>query len=146
MKFSLGWLREHVELPEDAAEVARRLTAIGHSVEGVEGEGDAAVFDVDVTTNRPDCMNHRGLARELATAFARSLRPLPEALPAPDGGAGVPVTIEDAGGCSRYVALVLEGVTVAPSPEWLARRLEAIGLRAINNVVDVTNYVLWDLG
>lgn len=146
MKFSLGWLREHVELPEDAAEVARRLTAIGHSVEGVEGEGDAAVLDVDVTTNRPDCMNHRGLARELATAFARSLRPLPEALPAPDGGAGVPVTIEDAGGCSRYVALVLEGVEVAPSPEWLARRLEAIGLRAINNVVDVTNYVLWDLG
>ena len=99
MKFSLGWLREHVELPEDAVEVARRLTAIGHSVEGIEGEGDAAVLDVDVTTNRPDCMNHRGLARELATAFARPLRPLPDPLPAPDGGAGVPVTIEDAGGC-----------------------------------------------
>lgn len=146
MKFALAWLREHVELPEAAAEVAARLTAIGHSVEGIEGEGDAAVLDVDVTTNRPDCMNHRGLARELAAALGRRLRPLPEPAATPAGPGPVAVAIEDAEGCSRYVALALEGVVVGPSPAWLARRIEAIGLRAINNVVDVTNYVLWDLG
>ncbi|MCZ7651443.1 MAG: phenylalanine--tRNA ligase beta subunit-related protein [Thermoanaerobaculia bacterium] len=146
MKLSLAWLREHVELPEAPAEVAARLTAIGHSVEAIEGEGDAAVLDVDVTTNRPDCMNHRGLARELAAAYGRPLRPLPESPAGPATPAPVAVSIEDAAGCSRYVALALEGVEVRPSPEWLVRRLESIGLRAINNVVDVTNYVLWDLG
>lgn len=146
MKLSLAWLREHVELPETPAEVAARLTAIGHSVEAIEGEGEAAVLDVDVTTNRPDCMNHRGLARELAAAWGRPLRPLPGAPAAPAAPAPVPVSLEDTEGCSRYVALVLEGVEVGPSPDWLARRLESIGLRAINNVVDVTNYVLWDLG
>ncbi|HSM52525.1 MAG TPA: phenylalanine--tRNA ligase subunit beta, partial [Thermoanaerobaculia bacterium] len=146
MRFSLGWLREHVELPEGPAEVAARLTAIGHSVEGIEGEGESAILDVDVTTNRPDRMNHRGLARELAAALGRPLRPLPEPPPTPEAPAPVGVAIEAPGDCSRYVALVLEGVAVGPSPEWLARRLAAIGLRPINNVVDVTNYVLWDLG
>ena len=75
MKLSLAWLSRYVDLPEDAEEVARRLTAAGHAVEGIERHGDGWVLDIDITTNRPDCMNHFGMARELAVIFGRPLRP-----------------------------------------------------------------------
>jgi phenylalanyl-tRNA synthetase beta chain len=150
MLFSRDWLAAYVELPADTRVVAERLTFAGFSVdkvsEAADGSGDA-VLDVDVTTNRPDCMNHLGLARELAVLFDRPLR-MPEIRGAGDGGdAGIPdVEIADAAECPRFVGRVIEGIRVAPSPEWLVRRLESIGLRAINNVVDVTNFVLWETG
>jgi phenylalanyl-tRNA synthetase beta chain len=115
-------------------------------------------FEIDVTPNRPDLLCHAGLARELGAALGKAVR-LP-AFPGSSGGAapragrapgaagataGVPVTIEDAEGCPRYLAAVLRGVTVGPSPAWLRARLEAIGARSINNVVDATNYVLYEL-
>ncbi|HUO85755.1 MAG TPA: phenylalanine--tRNA ligase subunit beta [Thermoanaerobaculia bacterium] len=148
MLFSRDWLSDYVDLPADPAAVARGLTAVGLAVEGTEESGDDVIFDVDVTTNRPDAMCHLGLAREAAVHFASPLRP-PEAAPTETderADAAVTVTIEDPEGCRRYVARVVRGVTVGPSPEWLARRLHAIGLRPINNVVDVTNYVLWETG
>jgi hypothetical protein len=103
---------------------------------------------VDVTTNRPDAMNHRGLAREAATAGCGTLRPLvPDVF---EGSTGVAelgkVTVVDPAGCPRYCARVIRGVTVGPSPAWLAERLERCGIRPINNVVDATNHVLLDLG
>jgi phenylalanyl-tRNA synthetase beta chain len=113
------------------------------------------VLDVDVTTNRPDCMNHLGLARELAVLFDRPLVPPPAlAAGAAPAAAAVPsempailaVEVEDPADCPRFVARAAAGITVGPSPRWLVRRLEAIGLRSINNVVDVTNFVLWETG
>jgi phenylalanyl-tRNA synthetase beta chain len=130
---------------------------------GAEDAGDV-VFDVDVTTNRPDCMNHLGLARELAVLFERPLRPPPglaeraggddrqgtaaanEAVAAAELAAAAAVEIEDPAECPRFVARVVEGVRVGPSPPWLVKRLAAIGQRSINNVVDVTNFVLWEMG
>ena len=149
MLFSCEWLSDYVDLPADPAELARRLTAAGLAVEGVEAtEGGEAVLDVDVTTNRVDAMNHLGVAREVAVLTGRALSEpevsLDEADEATSGA--VEVTIEAPELCSRYAARVIRGVTVGPSPEWLARRLRAIGLRPINNVVDVTNYVLWETG
>lgn len=148
MKLSLEWLRDYVELPETPEELGRPLTQAGLAVEGIEEVDGGTVLDIDVTTNRPDCMNHFGLAREIAVLYGRPLR-RPPAAPAEasePAKRAASVTIEDAQGCPRYAARVVRGVRVGPSPDWLRRRLEAIGLRSINNVVDVTNFVLWELG
>ena len=144
MEFSLEWLSAYVDLPADRDDLARRLTAAGLAVEGA-GE---KVFDIDVTTNRPDCMNHFGLAREISVLYGLPLRrPLttpPEVAERTEDAAKV--VIDDFEGCPRYSARVVRGVRIGPSPEWLRERLEAIGLRPINNVVDVTNFILWELG
>jgi phenylalanyl-tRNA synthetase beta chain len=148
MEFSLAWLAGYVDLPADPHELARRLTAAGLAVEGVSGHGDDTVLDVDVTTNRPDCMNHFGLAREISVILGHPLkrpRACPEEGPEPVGDA-LRVALEDSEGCPRFAARVVRGVKVGPSPDWLRIRLESIGLRSINNVVDVTNFLLWELG
>ncbi len=148
MLFSRNWLSDYVELPGDTPELARRLTSIGLAVEGIQEKDGDTVLDVDITTNRPDCMNHLGLARELAVAYGRPLkapRPAPaETAESIDGAARVEV--EDREGCPRYAARVVRGVRIGPSPDWLKARLEAIGSRSINNVVDVTNFILWEMG
>ena len=153
MKAQLGWLRELVDLPEAAAEVGRRLTTLGFALDGLElgqagASGDDAVLDLDVGSNRPDAMSHAGLARELAAALGRELR-LPRSLPdecATATDSVTSVTIEALDLCPRYAARVVRGVRVGPSPAWMASRLEACGIRPINVIVDVTNYVLLELG
>jgi phenylalanyl-tRNA synthetase beta chain len=148
MLFSRSWLAEYVDLPADPREIARRLTAAGLNVEGVEEKGTDAVLDVEVTTNRPDCMNHLGLAREAAVIFDTPLRRPPSSpAEAMEQAADVAtVAVEDLQGCPRLTARVIRGVKIGPSPAWLRERLESIGQRSINNVVDVTNFVLWETG
>ncbi|MEZ5318205.1 MAG: phenylalanine--tRNA ligase subunit beta [Vicinamibacterales bacterium] len=143
MKVPVSWLREFADLPDDAAEVGRRLGACGFAVDGLEGD----VLDLDVTANRPDGLSVYGLAREAAAAFGVPLKPAPGTTALarkPAGHEKLPVSIGDAG-CGRYV-LALADVQVAPSPVWLADRLAAAGVRPINNVVDVTNYVMLETG
>jgi phenylalanyl-tRNA synthetase beta chain len=157
MEFLLSWLADAVDsgeaTPPNVARLAERLTSAGLAVEsireiGADEGGSDFVLDIEVTSNRPDAMCHFGLARELAVALEKPLRQ-PEAprfgALSTDGSAGA-VRLEDSDGCPRYVARVVRGVRIAPSPAWLRRRLESIGLRSINNVVDATNYVLWELG
>lgn len=148
MKLSLAWLRDHLEGDTPAAELAGRLTAVGMNVELREPVPADEVWDVDITANRPDAMNHRGMAREAAAAGCGHLRPIevlvPEGAVAAADLAGLEV--EDAQGCPRYCARVIRGVKVGPSPAWLAERLSRCGVRPINNVVDATNYVLLDVG
>lgn len=116
-------------------------------------------FEIDVLPNRPDLLSHLGVARELAGLTGLTLRTPQEladadslAVPQPLCGAreassgGVTIRLEDPEGCPRYMGVVIRGVTVAPSPDWLAHRLESVGLRPINNVVDVTNYFLMGYG
>ncbi|HUR91647.1 MAG TPA: phenylalanine--tRNA ligase subunit beta [Gemmatimonadaceae bacterium] len=133
--------------------------ASGASFVETVGAGDTLLV-VDVMPNRPDLLSHRGIARELAAASGTPLREFEgepwsgvqmSAEPArAEGMAGktgeVTVTIEDGEGCTRYAAVIIRGVRVAPSPEWLSRRLTAIGARPINNVVDATNYMLHGYG
>ena len=147
MRFSYDWLAEYVELPAPK-EVGTFLTGVGHAVEGVEAHGDDTLLDLEITTNRPDCMCHRGLARELAVLTEGSLPELaielePQGEPA---SADARVVVEEPDHCLRFVGLVLRDVEVGPSPPWLRERLESIGHRSINNVVDVTNFVLWETG
>jgi phenylalanyl-tRNA synthetase beta chain len=148
MDFSLAWLADYVDLPADVAELARRLTAAGLAVEGVAAHGDDTILDLDVTTNRPDAMNHLGVAREIAVLTGKPLR-LPEAS-VHEGAERIEeaasVAVDDLAACPRFAARLIRGVRVGPSPAWLRARLESIGLRSINNVVDVTNFVLRETG
>jgi phenylalanyl-tRNA synthetase beta chain len=109
------------------------------------------VFDLDITTNRPDCLCHVGIARELAAALGEAFNEPPSSVPdallsATSAELRAQVRIEDPDGCPRFSARVIEGVVVGPSPEWLRQRLRSVGLRPINNVVDVTNFVLHEFG
>jgi phenylalanyl-tRNA synthetase beta chain len=139
VKAPVSWLREFADVPADVNEVAGRLAGCGFAVDGIEGD----VVDFDVTANRPDCLSVYGLAREAAVAFGTPLKALAPAAP-PAGPTPVKVSLGDPG-CSRY-ALALLDVRVAPSPDWLATRLREAGVRPINNVVDVTNYVMLEMG
>jgi len=146
MLISLRWLLELVPASAEAAEIGRRLTALGLTVDAVTVQGDDTVFDIDVPANRPDALGHLGIAREVAAAFGLPLTPRS---PAPAGTGvppAVPVTILAPDLCGRYTARVVRGVTVGPSPTWVVRRLEACGFRSINNVVDASNLVLLELG
>jgi len=145
--FSRNWLAQYVDLPS-IEELSRGLTEVGLAEEGLTERGDDVILDLDVTTNRPDCMNYLGLARETAVRFGSELR-LPKVELDEIGEASseaIAVELEDGAGCPRYVGRVVRDVTVAPSPAWLQERLESVGLRPINNVVDVTNFVLWETG
>lgn len=148
MKFSHSWLKEYVAIAEPPRRLGERLTAAGIPLDGIEGSGDDAVYDFDILTNRPDCMNHLGLAREYAALIGAGLtRP---AAPIPAGGRPTSeiasVAIEAPDLCARYAARSVTGARIGPSPDWLRRRLESIGQRPISNIVDVTNFVLWETG
>jgi phenylalanyl-tRNA synthetase beta chain len=148
VKLLLSWLRDQLDGAPDADTLAARLTDLGFLVEVREPVGDDEAWDVEINTNRPDAMNHRGLAREAAATGAGTLKPLAAAVEetGPPAGGFARVRVEDASGCPRYCARVIRGVRVAPSPAWLAERLEHCGVRPINNVVDATNSVLLELG
>ncbi len=149
MRIDATWLTELLDGEHDLDTLAERLTHVGFTVELRDQTESGEVWDVEITTNRPDAMNHRGLAREAAVATGGALRPLAVDLAerADDPAAGhASVTIEDPEGCSRYAARIIRGVTVRPSPAWLAARLERCGVRPINAVVDATNLVLMELG
>ncbi|MBZ5560860.1 MAG: phenylalanine--tRNA ligase subunit beta [Acidobacteriia bacterium] len=124
------------------------MTMIGLNVESFARAGDDWVLDVEVTTNRPDCLSHYGVAREAATFYRRPLKPLESPVKEAEASASEAASIEiaDPDLCARYCGRVIRNVQVKPSPDWLARRLEAVGQRPINNVADVTNYVLMELG
>lgn len=148
MLFSSNWLARYVELPEETSHLAELLTRCGMVVEDIRSHSDGALLDLDIPSNRVDAMNHYGLAREIATARRSDLQ-APEILvnesdPATDQLTAI--AIDDLNGCPRYTARLIRGVKVEPSPQWLANLIESIGLRPLNNVADITNFVLWELG
>ncbi|HEX4999478.1 MAG TPA: phenylalanine--tRNA ligase subunit beta [Terriglobia bacterium] len=152
MKISYNWLKELVAVPSEGPQAARdlgqRLTSVGLAVDTVETLADDTIFDFDITTNRPDCLSHLGMAREVRAIDGSPLK-RPESS-VQEGSKSVDsvfsVDLVDADLCGRYCGRYIEGVRVGPSPEWLKLRLEGLGIRSINNVVDVTNYVLMEMG
>jgi phenylalanyl-tRNA synthetase beta chain len=146
MKLSPHWLRDFVDFTVDYRRLADELTLAGIAVEGISGEGDATVFEMEITTNRPDAMNHYGVAREVSALYDLPLKPVEPELPAAKAGAVFPIEIEATQLCPRFTARVLRGVTIQPSPAKIASRLALIDQRPINNAVDATNYVLWEIG
>ena len=148
MKISLKWLNSYLDRSIDAAEAERVLTNIGFPLESIEPLGDDAALDVEITSNRPDCLSHIGIARELSAATGRKLVEPPANLveSGPPVESLTSVENHEPQLCPLYTARVITGVKVGPSPAWLADRLIAVGLRPVNNVVDVTNYVLYETG
>ena len=162
MKVVLSWLRDFVDVSARPEDIAATMSVRGFAVEGLErlADGDA-VIDFEVTGNRPDCLSVSGIAREVATAFglqvrrpavSTSLRRAGESGPALHLASlktveqgDIDIVIENPELCPRYAGAVVD-VTIGPSPEWMQSRLRAAGVRPTSNVVDVTNYVLLELG
>jgi phenylalanyl-tRNA synthetase beta chain len=148
MLVSWNWLKDYVPLDMPREELEERLMMAGLNHESTEPWGDDFVIDLEVTSNRPDCLGHIGIARETATLFGSKLK-LPAADPkegATPIGEFTRVELHAPHLCWRYTARVVRGVKVGPSPDWLAKRLQALGLRPVNNIVDITNYVMYECG
>jgi len=148
MIVSWNWLKQYVPLPMPVGELEERLMMSGLNHEGTEEVGGDLAIDLEVTSNRPDCLGHIGVAREVAVLWGTELT-IPAAEP-PEGKTPVDdlvkVRIDCPDLCYRYTARVIRGVKIGPSPKWMTRRLETLGIAAINNVVDVSNYVLMECG
>src|SRR4029077_7707242 len=165
MKILYDWLKEFAAVPFPPGELRERLSLAGIAVEGVSETPAGPLLDLDLTINRPDCLGHYGVAREVAALARSQLKAVsPSLAEAGEPAAGVArVEIEAPDLCGRVTARVLRGVKVEPSPhllrhslcggvkvqpspDWLRKRLEALGQASINNVVDATNYVMLELG
>lgn len=149
MKILTTWLRSYLPgLHASDAELAEALTLRGIAVEGVFPLADGSLFEMDITTNRVDAMNHYGIAREAAVIYGLQLQPLDTRLPDEEPGAPFPVRVdEDAAKlCGRFTARVLRGITVQPSTGEVARRFALLGQKQISNAVDATNYVTQAIG
>ena len=148
MIISWNWLKEYVDLDMSADELANRLAMSGLNHEGTDEVGNDLAIDLEVTSNRPDCLGHIGVAREVAVLWNKQLS-IPQIVldesstPADEL---VKVRIDCPELCSRYTARVIQGVKVGPSPPWLVERLETLGIPSISNVVDITNYVMMECG
>lgn len=148
MRILLSWLREYVDIPFGVEELQNRLPMLGLGVDAVERVGDDVVFDLEIAANRGDLMSHLGVAREIAAAARTAMKAPAGRAPAdriPESDLPK-VEVHEPDLCPRYTASMVVGVKVAPSPGWMTKRLEACGIRSINNIVDVTNYVMLELG
>ncbi len=160
MKLSPQWIRDFVDLTVDDRRLAEDLTNVGISVEGIIGTGADTVFEMEIGTNRPDAMNHYGVAREAAAIYSLPLKRLSDVgdkppLLAKDARKGAPgashdspfpIVVEEPALCPRFSARVIRGTTIKSSPEKIAHRLQLLDQRPISNAVDATNYVLWGIG
>ena len=144
----MGWLKDYVDINCSAAELGDILSDRGFPIEGIEEVAGDTVLDLEVTSNRGDCLSFVGVAREVASAFNKELKlpkfNLEESDKPVSDFANVSIEVPDE--CHRYTVRIIEGVKVGPSPEWMVKRLEAIGVRSVNNVVDATNYAMMEIG
>ena len=149
MKVAYNWLKEFVDVTASAEEIASRLALAGTNVAGIENGAHDGVIDAEVTSNRPDCLGVLGIAREIGAIYRLPLKTV-TAKPAESSSAkasdAVNVKIEAPDLCGRFTARVIRGAKIQPSPAWLRDRLEATGTASINNVVDISNYVMLELG
>ncbi|MDD5346998.1 MAG: phenylalanine--tRNA ligase subunit beta [Candidatus Omnitrophica bacterium] len=148
MKVTYEWLKDFVDIKLPADELAEELTMAGLEVKGIESRAGDTVFEIEITSNRPDWLSVIGVAREVAAITGKKLKKSPVASQRSPvkKGERYSVEIEDKKDCPLYTAKIIRGVTVKASPEWLRKRLESIGCRPVNNIVDITNYVMFELG
>ena len=153
MNISYNWLKDLIDIDAPAPDLAAHLTRVGLAVEGLHPHGDDFIMDIDLTSNRPDCLSHLGIAREISVITGGEFPAKPHSrdedqlnVPYPAVLAGEVVKVDDAELCPRFTARIIKNVKVGPSPNWLVGRLEAVGERSINNIADITNYVMLELG
>jgi phenylalanyl-tRNA synthetase beta chain len=150
MKLSPKWIRDFVDLAVDDRQLAEDLTGVGIAVEGISGSGADTIFEMEIGTNRPDAMNHYGVAREAAAIYDLPLKQIEPKLPSVASNsttdASFPITVEEPQLCPRFSARVIRGTKIKASSEKIAHRLQLLDQRPISNAVDATNYVLWEMG
>lgn len=149
MKIVYNWLKEFVDVKASPAELASRLALSGTNVGTVENGPHGAVLDAEVGSNRPDCLGHLGIAREVAAVYKLPLKcsqPKPAESSGSKASGAVRVQIAAPELCGRFTVRVIRGAKIQPSPPWLKDRLEASGVASISNVVDISNYVMLELG
>ena len=148
MKLSYNWLRDFVDATAAPHELASRLALAGTNIAGVENGPHGAVIDAEITSNRPDCLGVLGIAREVSAIYKLPLKfkPPKPAESSARVAEAVNVKIEAPDLCGRFTARVIRNVKIQPSPLWLRERLEAAGVASISNVVDISNYVMLELG
>ncbi len=145
MKASINWLKEFVDFSSSPAEVAEALTMAGLEVESIEEFEDDTVLEISITPNRSDCLSIKGIAREISAIYGLPLKDKTITIKK-ETGVRPKIEIEDPDLCPRYTSRIINRVKVEPSPDWIRSRLELHGLRPINNIVDITNYVLLEMG
>jgi phenylalanyl-tRNA synthetase beta chain len=149
MKIVYNWLKDFVDVKATPDDLASRLALSGTNIGGIENGPHGAVIDAEVSSNRPDCLSHYGIAREVSAVYNLALKPVspkPRETGEAKAADAVRVEIQSPELCGRYTARVLRGVKVQPSPQWLKDRLEASGVASISNIVDITNFVMLELG
>src|ERR1700736_6860093 len=148
MKVVYNWLKDFVDVTAPPEELASRLALSGTNIGGIEKGLHGVVIDAEVSSNRPDCLGHYGIAREVAAIYKLPLKhvsPKPAESDAKTGDA-VKVEIHSPELCGRFTARVIRNVKIQPSPKWLKDRLEASGAASLSHVVDISNYVMLELG
>jgi phenylalanyl-tRNA synthetase beta chain len=148
MKVVYHWLKEFVDVTAPPSDVASRLALSGTNVGSVENGPHGAVIDAEVGSNRPDCLGHYGIARETGAVYKIPLKPIMPKPPetATTSAHAIRVEIQSPELCGRFTARVIRGAKIQTSPKWLKDRLEASGVASISNVVDISNYVMLELG
>ncbi|MBF0122739.1 MAG: phenylalanine--tRNA ligase subunit beta [Candidatus Omnitrophica bacterium] len=144
MKLSLNWLTQYIDCSLTPDELAYKLTMAGLEVEHIEKVGEDTVFEIEVTPNRPDCLNIIGLTREVAAILDKDMR-LPEIQEYDDEGE-LDVTIEDPTGCGRYIGTLIDGISVKGTPVETLKLLSSMGANGISNIVDITNFTMFEFG
>ncbi len=153
MRVSYNWLKNYVGIKVPAGKLAELLTMAGLAVDSIEKKSDDSVFEVEITSNRPDWLSYIGVAREVAAITGKKLK-IPsirhcegtKAIVSPSSQRQIVVKVEDEKLCPRYTARVIYNVKVGESPDWLKKKIEAVGLRPVNNIVDITNFCLFETG
>jgi len=147
MKFTYNWIKDYVDIKFSPEKLAEKLTMVGLEVVSLEHRDGDSVFEVEITSNRPDWLSVLGIAREAAVIAGVGLKvKVPNTVRKLRRLERLAIEVADKKDCPLYTARILTGVKVAPSPGWLKKRLELIGCRSVNNVVDITNYCLFELG
>lgn len=144
MNVSYKWLEDLIEISMPPEELAERLTSVGLELDALHKVDGDHIFDIETTSNRGDCLSHLGVAREISAFTGEELVRAP--VIDPETGSDGFVSIGDPDLCLRFTGRIIRGVKIGPSPAWLRNRLERIGERPINNVADITNYVMHELG
>jgi len=146
MKITYNWLKDYLDIKLKPEELAEKLTMSGSEVTSLEKRGNDVIMELEITPNRPDCLSFIGIARETAAITAKKLKHPKLNIKNERLKLNFNLEIKDKDLCPTYTGRIIEGVKVGPSPKWLIDRLEKMGLRAVNNVVDITNFVLFETG
>lgn len=144
MKILYSWLKDYVDFDQSPEQLANDLSMFAHEVESLQKIVGDAILDLEITPNRGDCLSILGIARQVAAMYDKKIKNQNAKIKINENDIDkkIDVKILDPKICPRYTARIIDNITISPSPKWMRERLASYGFRPINNIVDVTNYVM----